>query len=265
MPPRRRRRSHELAQSIALRQAAHEAPPEAGSAGAAVERARLGARRRLAGRAHRRDPRRGPLAGRAHRPTAPWCSRTGTWGARSSSSCSAAPGGPSTASRCSRLSPRALQARVGRGYSVRNLRYFRSFYQAYSDREPSVRDAHGEFGHGPRAECSRAPAGTHQESPNSARASCRIPGGADRILEQAELDALPDPARRQDLGAREGAPEVTELGRLRCGAGAALRSSGDPPRSSRWRRGRAARSGRRRWAARARGRPRRGACRRWSR
>jgi hypothetical protein len=41
-----------------------------------------------------------------------------------------------------------LQEHVGRGYSVRNLRYFRSFYQAYADREPLIRDAHGEFGTG---------------------------------------------------------------------------------------------------------------------
>jgi hypothetical protein len=41
-----------------------------------------------------------------------------------------------------------LQERVGRGYSVRNLRYFRSFYQAYADREPLIRDALGEFGTG---------------------------------------------------------------------------------------------------------------------
>jgi hypothetical protein len=41
-----------------------------------------------------------------------------------------------------------LQERVGRGYSVRNLRYFRSFFQAYADREPLIRDARGEFGTG---------------------------------------------------------------------------------------------------------------------
>lgn len=41
-----------------------------------------------------------------------------------------------------------LQERVGRGYSVRNLRYFRSFYQVYADREPSIRDAPVEFGTG---------------------------------------------------------------------------------------------------------------------
>jgi len=41
-----------------------------------------------------------------------------------------------------------LQERVGRGYSVRNLRYFRSFYQAYVDREPLIRDARDEFGTG---------------------------------------------------------------------------------------------------------------------
>ena len=39
-----------------------------------------------------------------------------------------------------------LQERVGRGYSVRNLRYFRSFYQAYADREPSIHDAPVKFG-----------------------------------------------------------------------------------------------------------------------
>ena len=42
-----------------------------------------------------------------------------------------------------------LQERVGRGYSIRNLRYFRSFYQAYVDREPLIRDARDEFGTGP--------------------------------------------------------------------------------------------------------------------
>ncbi len=42
------------------------------------------------------------------------------------------------------LSTRLLE-RVGRGYSLRNLRYFRSFYQLYADREPCVRDG-GEFG-----------------------------------------------------------------------------------------------------------------------
>ena len=39
-----------------------------------------------------------------------------------------------------------LQERVGRGYSVRNLRYFRSFYQAYIDREPSIADGPVKFG-----------------------------------------------------------------------------------------------------------------------
>jgi predicted nuclease of restriction endonuclease-like (RecB) superfamily len=32
-----------------------------------------------------------------------------------------------------------LQQRVGHGYSVTNLRYFRLFYQAYADREPTIR------------------------------------------------------------------------------------------------------------------------------
>jgi len=32
-----------------------------------------------------------------------------------------------------------LQSRVGRGYSVTNLRYFRLFYQAYADRQPRIR------------------------------------------------------------------------------------------------------------------------------
>lgn len=39
-----------------------------------------------------------------------------------------------------------LRKRVGRGYSVRNLRNFRSFYQAFSDRSPVIREAPGEFG-----------------------------------------------------------------------------------------------------------------------
>ncbi len=37
-----------------------------------------------------------------------------------------------------RLSAR-LQERVGRGYSVTNLKYFRVFYQIYADREPAIR------------------------------------------------------------------------------------------------------------------------------
>jgi len=32
-----------------------------------------------------------------------------------------------------------LQERVGRGYSVTNLRYFRLFYQTYVEREPTIR------------------------------------------------------------------------------------------------------------------------------
>jgi len=32
-----------------------------------------------------------------------------------------------------------LNARFGRGYSVSNLRYFRPFYQAFADREPTIR------------------------------------------------------------------------------------------------------------------------------
>lgn len=39
-----------------------------------------------------------------------------------------------------------LSTAVGRGYSARNLRYFRSFYQAYADRSPSVSDAPDGFG-----------------------------------------------------------------------------------------------------------------------
>jgi predicted nuclease of restriction endonuclease-like (RecB) superfamily len=39
-----------------------------------------------------------------------------------------------------------LQERVGRGYSVRNLRYFRSFYQVYANREPLIRDPSVESG-----------------------------------------------------------------------------------------------------------------------
>jgi hypothetical protein len=31
-----------------------------------------------------------------------------------------------------------LQARIGCGYSVSNLRYFRLFYQTYADREPQI-------------------------------------------------------------------------------------------------------------------------------
>lgn len=38
-----------------------------------------------------------------------------------------------------------LRQRVGRGYSLRNLRNFRSFYQAFASREPVIRDA-AEFG-----------------------------------------------------------------------------------------------------------------------
>jgi hypothetical protein len=36
--------------------------------------------------------------------------------------------------------------RVGRGYSLRNLGNFRSFYQKFADREPVVPDAQDEFG-----------------------------------------------------------------------------------------------------------------------
>jgi len=42
-----------------------------------------------------------------------------------------------------------LRLRVGRGYSARNLRYVRSFYQAFANREPLIRDARGEFGTSP--------------------------------------------------------------------------------------------------------------------
>jgi predicted nuclease of restriction endonuclease-like (RecB) superfamily len=42
---------------------------------------------------------------------------------------------------------RRLQPRVGRGYSVRNLRYFRSFYLTYTDRIPAIIDE-DEFGTG---------------------------------------------------------------------------------------------------------------------
>jgi len=53
-----------------------------------------------------------------------------------------------------------LRKRVGRGYSVRNLRNFRSFYQAFSDRSPVIRE--------------RLPA-------NSAEAFCRVfPGPRQR-------------------------------------------------------------------------------------
>lgn len=41
-----------------------------------------------------------------------------------------------------------LQARVGRGYSARNLRYFRSFYLAYAEREPMLREERSEFSTG---------------------------------------------------------------------------------------------------------------------
>src|ERR1700690_1002658 len=34
-----------------------------------------------------------------------------------------------------------LQMRVGRGYSATNLKYFRLFYQRYTDREPEIRHA----------------------------------------------------------------------------------------------------------------------------
>jgi len=40
----------------------------------------------------------------------------------------------------------SLSARVGRGYSIRNLWYFRNFYLTYADRAPSIDDAIGEFG-----------------------------------------------------------------------------------------------------------------------
>ena len=38
---------------------------------------------------------------------------------------------------------RQLQARVGRGYSTTNLRYFRTFYTAYRDRRPEIRHIGG--------------------------------------------------------------------------------------------------------------------------
>jgi len=41
---------------------------------------------------------------------------------------------------------RRIQPRVGRGYSARNLRYFRSFYLTYAARSPSIADTASEFG-----------------------------------------------------------------------------------------------------------------------
>lgn len=39
-----------------------------------------------------------------------------------------------------------LSARVGRGYSVSNLRYFRQFFQTYAERSPTVEEIHHEAG-----------------------------------------------------------------------------------------------------------------------
>src|SRR6185295_5557826 len=41
---------------------------------------------------------------------------------------------------------REIQPRVGRGYSARNLWYFRSFYLTYAERSPSIFDAASVFG-----------------------------------------------------------------------------------------------------------------------
>jgi predicted nuclease of restriction endonuclease-like (RecB) superfamily len=41
---------------------------------------------------------------------------------------------------------RSIQPRVGRGYSARNLRYFRSFFLAFADRSPTVDEGKLEFG-----------------------------------------------------------------------------------------------------------------------
>jgi hypothetical protein len=59
-----------------------------------------------------------------------------------------------------------LQKRVGRGYSVTNLRYFRLFYQTYQDREPRIR-------HEPRDEL------------RPARQKHHKPGDVSAVLEQA--------------------------------------------------------------------------------
>jgi len=78
-----------------------------------------------------------------------------------------------------------LQERVGRGYSVRNLRYFRSFYQAYVDREPSIRDAPVEFGTGLVPNL-RGPATAF--APSISRASSTVTED-NRILHEARAES----------------------------------------------------------------------------
>lgn len=73
-----------------------------------------------------------------------------------------------------------LQERVGRGYSVRNLRYFRGFYQAYADREPLIRDATAEFGTG------LVP---NLRGPDMPVAPPRAPLGGVRILHEARAES----------------------------------------------------------------------------
>ena len=47
---------------------------------------------------------------------------------------------------------RALTGRYGRGFSVTNLKYFRLFYQAYSERQPQIRhEPRDEFTQGAQA------------------------------------------------------------------------------------------------------------------
>lgn len=68
-----------------------------------------------------------------------------------------------------------LRERVGRGYSDRNLRTFRSFYQAYSDRAPVIREQQGELG-------------SHL-LPNLRGTSAALPQHADRIRQKPSAES----------------------------------------------------------------------------
>ena len=68
-----------------------------------------------------------------------------------------------------------LGRHLGRGYSVRNLRNFRSFYQAYADRDPVIRDDDsGEFG--------------RRRLPKVSRPKARTRGAKIRQTSSAEFD-----------------------------------------------------------------------------
>lgn len=111
-----------------------------------------------------------------------------------------------------------LRARVGRGYSVRNLRNFRRFYLAFSDRLPVVRDEPGgsgsaASGRGPlpnRASASASPRKRQKASAESTRAPSPGAAGFSSRLSWSHylmLSAVADPAARafyEIEAAREG-------------------------------------------------------------